>query len=57
MIDSKCVKIITHLSKPLLPPGKSGFFHFLPIIGWETPILSGYSKIIWWRTSLKVQIK
>ncbi len=56
MIDPESVKIIAHLLEPLLPPGKSAFTHCSPVIGWETPVLPCYSKIIWRGTGLHIHV-
>src|SRR5438132_2837118 len=56
MIYSESIEIITHLLKALLPPGKTIFSHFLPVISREAPVLTGYSKIIGWCTGLYIDM-
>src|SRR6186713_389437 len=56
MIDAESVKIVTHLLKSLVPPFKMVLLHFLPVIGWEAPILTFYCEIIRWRPRLLVHI-
>src|SRR5690606_38031648 len=57
MINSEGIKIITHLQKPSLPPFKTILLHFLPVICWETPVLSSQGKTIRWSTRLLVHMK
>ena len=56
MINSKSIEIITHLSKSLLPPSKSIFLHFLPIVSWKTPVLAFNCKCIWRCSCLQIHI-
>src|SRR5487761_2108457 len=46
MINPERIKVVAHLPEPLFPPGKSVLFHPFPVIGWETPVLTLYGKII-----------
>src|SRR5215210_984430 len=57
MINAESVKIITHLFKSLTPPFKMVLLHFLPVISWETPILTLHCKIIRWRSRLLIHVK
>ena len=40
MVDAVSVEIFVHLAQPLLPPGKAGLGHLVPVIGRETPVLA-----------------
>ena len=56
MINTKRIEIVAHLLKTLLPPGKTVFLHFLPIIGRETPVLTIHRKMIRRRTGLQLHV-
>src|SRR5688500_6141114 len=57
MINSECIKIITHLHEALMPPFKSVFRHLFPIISRESPVLSLHRKIIGRSACLVIQMK
>src|SRR6185312_10162036 len=50
MVNSKCVKIITHLVESPAPPIVIIFTHVAPVISGKAPVLAFYSKIIRRRT-------
>src|SRR5665647_708577 len=57
MIDTRSIKIARHLLQAFIPPRKIVIRHFLPIIGWEPPVLTKICKLIGWRSCLLVEIK
>src|SRR5215467_8035499 len=57
MINTKCIEIITHLHKPLMPPFKSVCGHLFPIVSRESPILTFYGKIIRRRSCLHFKME
>src|SRR5205085_11174101 len=56
VINTESVEIITHLTKPLAPPCKPIFLHFLPIVCGEAPVLSLHGKVVWRCAGLHIHI-
>src|SRR6478736_6432776 len=47
MINPECIEIITHLHESAMPPFKTVLRHLVPVISWESPVLTTNSKTIW----------
>src|SRR5687768_7936780 len=46
VIYTKCVEVIAHLLKPLLPPAKAIFLHLFPVVGGKFPVLAHSREVI-----------
>ena len=57
MINAVSIEVVFHVLKSASPPGIPVKGHSLPIIGWESPILSLYGKVVGRSTSLSVKVE
>ena len=57
MVDAVSVEILGHLLETFHPPFIAILFHYVPIVGGETPVLPVDRKIIGWGTGLSVEIE
>ena len=57
MVDAVSCKVFCHLGETAAPPAVIVFFHYFPIIGWESPVLSVDRERIGRSTCLTVEVE
>jgi len=57
VVDAIGVEVFSHFAEALHPPCITVFFHDIPVIGGEAPVLSVHREIVGWCAGLSVQVE
>ena len=57
VVDTVGIEVFRHLAETLHPPGITVFFHYVPVVSREAPVLTVHGEVIGWCARLSVQVE